>query len=94
MTQNRAALLRDVTNAIVASGYAVPPQAKRPHIWRAKQIAELARDHWIECDPHSAAYSVLIDDVMHRYHTSRWTARKMARLARKMREESNGEKTQ
>lgn len=91
MTPTRAALLRDVAGAIVASGYAIPPQAKRPHIWRAKQIAELARHHWIDCDPHSAAYSVLIDDVMHRYHTSRWTARKMARLARKMREERHAD---
>lgn len=90
MTPTRAALLRDVAAAIVESGYAVPPQPKRPYVRRGEQIAELARERWIECRPHEAAYSALIDDVMNRYSVSRRNAGRLIRQARKMREEKNG----
>lgn len=83
---SRSALLRDVANAIIASGYAVP--LKRPHIRRGAQIAELARDRWVECGTHSATYSVLISDVMTRYSASRGTAREMVRRAKKIRHET------
>lgn len=87
MTLNRSALLRDVAQTIIASGYAVP--LKRRHVRRGAQIAELARDSWIECGTHSATYRVLIDDVMIRYSASRGTAREMVRRAREIRK-NNG----
>lgn len=88
MTPTRAALLRDVAEAIIESGYAVPPSPKRPYVRRGEQIAELARDTRIGCAPRSAGSVALIEDAMYRYSVTRRTAQRIAQQARKMRHET------
>lgn len=90
MTPTRAALLRAVADAIIASGYAVPPKSIRTHTRRQIQMRVLAFDPRIDCSPYSAGRAALIEDVMYQHKVSRGNARLMICRARKMREENNG----
>lgn len=88
MTPTRSVLLRDVADAIVASGYAVPPQSIRTHTRRQMQMRLLALDSRIDCSSHSAGRAALMDEVVKRYKVSRSNARVMIWRARKMRHEA------
>lgn len=86
MTPNRSNLLRDVSAAIIASGYAVPPQPCRRHVARRSQIEVLAHDPRLTS---TGGRSNFVRYVMDTYGVSNSNARQMLHQARKIRKSRN-----